>query len=89
MTMSEVASTFRVTPRVLIPSPAGDAPTRVVATRSPGARHAKTPTTHKAALLIGVAVALALANTEAAPLVDALLIAGIVYQTIQITGGRK
>lgn len=85
MTMNEIASTFRA-PRVALGTGGGvtDSPAK-----SPGPRVAKTPKSHKAALLVGVVLALALANTEAAPLVDALLVAGIVYQVIQITGGKS
>lgn len=45
-------------------------------------------TSRKALLLIGAGTAIALANTEVAPLIAALLGAGIVYQIIQITGGN-
>ena len=51
-------------------------------------RPAKVPGSHKKALLIGAGLAIALANTEVAPLIVALLAGGIVYQIIQFAGGK-
>ena len=65
-----------------IGGPAATKPAPGVASSGPAAQ--PTPLSHKVALGVGVALALALADTRAAPLVMAVLVAGILYQIQQL-----
>ena len=60
--------------------------TKAAATQATTAPSGFDPSKHKLALVVGAALAIAVADTRVAPLAVAVLIAGIVYQLVNLAG---